>query len=310
MNLPINIFLLLMLLFSSELLLAQSATKNISWYQPHYVPPNEVKLSVIYEGTLNYKNTELKSYSISWQDTIGVKKGFSPQNRPYELKMIVRSADTIVGSYTGLSTQLRSCNFITNAKEVTIHFWLDKNQFYTKKVPRKLDSDSIKAKDKDFIAIEAINALEFSEMFKTRSEYDAIKINLNKTNQNIIDGYDHKTVILELNPNIVWLDYINKRALNPDPMPRMGPTYKNVMALNRYLLNRETGKIKKGKHWLLFNGVRKCCEIDFAIIDPQLEYKDKSGNTFSGKSLVKSKKIDLNSFHYNEFKSIYNCLPY
>ena len=129
-------------------------------------------------------------------------------------------------------------------------------------------------------------------------------------NKSEIDQIKAKIKVIELNPNIVWLDYINKGALNPDPMPRMGPTYKNVMALNRYLLNRETGKIKKGKHWLLFNGVRKCCEIDFAIIDPQLEYKDKSGNTFSGKSLVKSKKIDLNSFHYNEFKSIYNCLPY
>lgn len=299
-----------MLLFPSARTAAQSATKNISWYQPYFVPSNEVKLSIIYEGILNYKNTELKWYSIYWQDTLGVKQGFSPYNRPYELKIIVRSRDAIVGRYTGLSTQMTYCNFITNAKKVTIHFWMDKNQFYTKEISTRQDSDSVNSKDRGLLRIETINASEFGEMFKLRSEYDAIKINLTKTNQNIIDGYDKKVVKLESNPNIVWLDYINKGALNPDPMPRIGPNYKSVMALNRYLLNRETGKIKKGKRWLLLKGVRKCCKIDFAVIDPQLEYKDKYGNKKYGKSLIKSKKIDLKSYHYSEFRSIYNCLPY
>lgn len=312
-------YLKFLLVFSLLLIVkfvnAQSARKNTSWHQPYYVAQNEIRLSLLFEGMVKIQGAELKSYSLSWEDTMGLKQNSPSYNRPYELKLIVRDKDTIVGSYTGLSTQMTQCNFSTNSKDVFVHFWLAKNQFYDKDQGHQADSS---ASEKNIVTptkivsldIISLDKIELLNLFPVWGEYSPIKIDLTKVNRNLIENYDKKKVVLDLNQNIVTLDYMNKGALNPEPMPRIGPRYQNVMALNRYQMDRKTGKIKKGKYWISLKGIRKCCEIDFAIIDPHLLYKDKAGKQYSGASLIKKRRLELSNFHKYEFKSIYKSLPY
>ena len=311
----LKIFLVFSLLLLVEFVNAQSARKNTSWYLPYYVAPNEIRLNIIFEGIIKIQDTELKSYSLSWEDTMGLKQNTPFYNKRYELKVIVRDKDTIVGNYTGLSTPMTHCNFSTNSKDVFVHFWLAKNQFYDRNHRHQADTSANEftispSTNKVSIDIISINKIGLIDIFPVWGEYTPIKIDLTKINRNIIDSYDKKKVVLDLNQNIVALDYMNKGALNPDPMPHMGPNYQKVMALNRYQMDRKTGKIKKGKHWISLKGIRKCCEIDFAIIDPHLLYKDKAGNQFSGESLIRKRKLELSQFHYYEFKSIFESLPY
>jgi hypothetical protein len=119
-----------------------------------------------------------------------------------------------------------------------------------------------------------------------------------------------REVLLEGNSDIVTLDYVNKGALHPDPMPRVGPNYKKILPLERYCLNTETGRIKKGKSWIKSLGVRKCCEIDFRIIDPDLSYTDLARYDRQGRDLIRSKKIELRDFEISEFRILENSFPY
>lgn len=92
----------------------------MAWYQPVDVPSNNISLSVIYDGEVSTLTGQQHSYYLTWEDTIGTKKGYSQQNRPYELHVVVRDRDTIVGRYTGRSYPSTTCYFVTNAKQVEV----------------------------------------------------------------------------------------------------------------------------------------------------------------------------------------------
>ncbi len=306
---------LIRLIFISSLILinqgfTQRAKHNSSWLQPQQVPKNEIKLSIIYEGTIQIQNAEVNSYSISWEDTIGMSQGFQPYNRPNELKVVVRDKDTIVGKYTGSSTQMTHCNFSTNSKDVSIHFWLGKNKFFSVSTYSVQDNSITRIYGDSVNKVSLTPVILNVVMQPKRHEYAELKVDLTNVMDGVVDHYDKRKIVLEPNPNIVLLNYINKGALDPNPMPILGPTYKNSVALNRYLLNRETGKIKKGKNWIRFKGVRKCCDIEFAIIDPHLPYTDNSGKVFLGESLIKQGKLESKNFQFNAFKTPYERLPY
>lgn len=303
------LFLLLQLILFSSF--SQSATRNRSWHYPYRVPAIEIKLSIVYEGSVETEEGTKKSFSISWEDTIGDGQGYPKYNRPLELKLVVRDKKQhIAGKYTGLSTQMTHCYFSTNAKEVSLHFWLDKNAFYVieEQKPRTVVIDSIKN-----ISVTNIGAkfLIMSELFETyHGEYARIKVDLRNVENNIVDGYDMKPTQLVGNPNLVALDYINKGALDPNPMPVWDPGYCQLLFLNRHHIDLKSGKIRTGKHWLRWKGVRKCCEMDFQIIDPHQDYKDLEGNSYSGKALIRKCRLKEEDFDVYQFHYLEDCLPY
>ncbi|MCB0820346.1 MAG: hypothetical protein KDC13_06955, partial [Bacteroidetes bacterium] len=130
-NLRYIIHILVCVCLYSNPLTGQSASKNLSWTQVLWVDPMEIGLSVVYEGEINVDGENISSYSISWNDTLGAAANFPSYNRPYELKAVVRDKDSIVGKYTGLSTQMSHCMILTNSKFVELFFWVDLNIFFS-----------------------------------------------------------------------------------------------------------------------------------------------------------------------------------
>lgn len=279
--------------------------KKESWTQIHWIDTNKIELSLIYEGAIVVEGQEFKSYSLFWNDTIGQSMGYPKSNRPLELKVVVRTKERIVGRYTGLSSLMSHCDFYTNSDWVSVHFWLEQNMFFD--INKYGNDPSIRFKNSYNDYWERINF--------NRKEYKPLRININKINsQNIVDGYDKKEIMLKTNPNLVRLYWINKGALNPDPMPSsvgLATGLRQVIALDRNLLDTETGKIELGKNWLRKRGIANTAEMDFRVIDPHLTYSTKSGTQILGKELIKKKKIDINDFNIGtEFKTIQWSLPY
>lgn len=292
----------------SGIAMSQSQPYNESWTQSLNVKAQQIKLSCTYEGEILTDSGIKKSYTLSWEDTIGLNQ-YPTFNRPYELKVVVRDADTIAGQYTGLSTQFRHCGFVTNDDKVEVFFWMDRNLFYQPPQVETTNKRGQTKADSLEIVITVIKPLILERMDYFRSEYEPIKISLKMDAQNIVDGLNEKEILLVGNPKIVTLNYINKGALNPDPMPRLGPNYRNIMPENRYLLNMNNGKIKKGSAWLFWRGIRYCSHIDFRIVDPHLKYKTRDGGFVSGKELIKLRRVPK-FVDPDSFRTLANSLPY
>ena len=288
---------------------AQSAPARMAWYQPVDVPSNNISLSVIYDGEVSTLTGQQHSYYLTWEDTIGTKKGYSQQNRPYELHVVVRDRDTIVGRYTGRSYPSTTCYFVTNAKQVEVFFWLDINLWY--EPPWTWKGEEHRAQEGPPLTTkEMLQEMSLVEKFWQRQEYAPIHIRMDRSPMNIVDGYDHQQVMLHPNPDIVGLDYINKGAMYPDNMPHYGPMYEQVMSLSRYQLDMATGRIKKGQQWIRWKGIRKCCGMEFRIVDPHLLYTDQNGEQYSGKALIRHRKLDPGLFSTDQFQMLEDCLPY
>ncbi len=296
MKAQLKFCLILFLVFGSKAVYTQG--NENSWIQVHTIDSNKIELSVIYEGTLNINGEMVKSYSLVWDDTLGQSKNYPKYNRPFELNVVIRSQDSIVGKYTGLSSQMTHCTFITNADFVTIYFWLTPNFFFDW---HPYSKDSIIGFRNSYY--DYWNKINFN-----RKEYLPIRINMQKIeSNNIIDGYNKKATLLETNSNIV-------RLYHPDPMPKsnmgLSAGLKQVIALDRYLLNTASGRIKLGKKWIRKYGIAKTSEMDFRVIDPHLIYTTKSGQHISGKKLIRKNKIDTASFESYEFETLQWSLPY
>lgn len=303
-------FLISGCLFSNQLI-GQSASRNLSWTHELFVNPMEISLSVVYEGELNVGGEEVSSYSISWVDTLGVARNFPAYNRPYELKVVARDKDSIVGKYTGLSTQMSHCMILTNSRYVELFFWIDLNMFFSSDRERAVKKPQKSGDNPELYRIALIgDNLNLGSLNHERREFAPIKINLLKQDRNVIDSYENKKIILKGNPEIITLNYVNKGALNPDPMPHFGPLYNGILAHNRYFLNMSNGKIRRGDSWRTWRGIRKCCEIDFRVIDPQLDYKSNSGEWIRGRKLIRRRKIDVNNFSDKAFLPLLYSLPY
>jgi hypothetical protein len=283
---------------------AQSQPYNQSWTKVFAVLEQKIQLTCIFEGVIETESGPQNSYTLSWEDTIGNQK-FEPHNRPYELKVVIRDEKKIVGQYTGLSTQFRHCSIVTNSDEVAVFFWIDRNLFY--QAPQSVSVDNRKSLEGYVImAPRVISILDFNYF---RKEYAPLNIRLKHDAQNVVDGLKQKEILLVGNPNIVTLHYINKGALNPDPMPRLSPSYSNIIPRNRYLLNTKNGEIKKGKNWLFWRGIRYCSHIDFRVVDPQKSYTARDGQTFLGKEIIQKKRLPK-TVDPEIFQSLANSLPY
>ncbi len=271
----------------------------------------KIQLSIIFEGTININDEEVNSYSLVWNDTIGESGNFSKRNRPFELKVVVRSQDTIVGKYTGLSSPMSHCTFLTNADFVTIHFWIGENMFYDWSMGKD-DSSLVENK----IMYNYIGNDYWDKISFNRKEYSPIRISTRSLeSNNILNGYDNRTIILKPNPNIVCLYRINEGALNPNPMPNsnwgLATGLRQVIALDRYLVDTESGRIELGKKWIRKRGIAKTAEMHFRVIDPHLTYITKSGRQVPGKDLIRKKEVDTDSFETDlEFETLQWSLPY
>ncbi len=290
----------LYLIFSVGTFFAQS--KKNSWIQAHLFDANEIQLSIIFEGLIQVNGEMVNAYTLAWKDTIGQAMQYDSYNRPLEMKVVVRTQDSIVGKYTGLSTQMMHCTFLTNEEFVTIHFWLGRNFFY--------DGDH----DSNTVFRNSYTN-NWDKISFNRKEYTPIIVNTSKIDRNnIVDGYDNKVITLQANPNVVRLYVVHKGALHPDPMPNanigLATGLRKVIALDRYLLYPTSGKIYSGKKWLKKYGIARIAEIDIRIIDPHLYYTEKSGKKIPGKVLIRAKKIDFQCFESEEFSTLQWSLPY
>jgi hypothetical protein len=283
-----------------------SFSQRMSWTYPLWAPQQEIKLSIVFEGKISTEKGEINSYSIAWLDTLGTKNGYNNFNKPMELKVVIRDKDTIVGSYTGASLQLNHTYILTNSKKVTVHFWLDHNQFFQRK---QKEPEPFWVNDSTRVT--NIKRIElFSDLiFYQPRMYAPFTVNLSERNQNIIEGFQEKTILLEKNPNYIALNYQNVAPLKY-PMPQRGPTYKGTLVLNQYQINLTTGKIRKGWFWLRFRGIRKCCDIEFGIVDPHIIYENNSGKKYSGRKLIKKRSISPDKFDLYQFQDWQESLPY
>jgi hypothetical protein len=292
------------------ILKGQSAKHAMNWTNVFYVQKIEAELSIVYDGQLMVGGEMKDLYSLSWEDTLGSKGNYEKFNRPYELHVVVRDKDTIVGSYTGLSAQMTHCNFFTNSRKVEVFFFKGINKFYERPKPVQINKESPKDEGLTVVEVLPVNIDDLDFYNSHFAEYEPIKVNLKSRKLNYIDGFEEKKLVLSGNNNIVTLNHVNKGAMYPDEMPRVGPSYCQIMALDRYQINEETGRIRKGKSWIFWKGIRRCCDATFTIVDPHLTYVDEFGKTCTGKQLIRRRKLSKKKFNLFQFDYITGSLPY
>lgn len=305
-----TVFTSIFILAINGIVYGQSAKRNMNWTNVFYVQKIEIELSIVYEGQVLVGDEMKHSYSLSWEDTLGSKSNYEKYNRPYELHVVVRDKDTIASQYTGLSTQMTHCNFFTNSRKVDVFFFKGRNKFYERPKPVQINNES--PKDKGLTVVEVLreNIFDFDLFDAYCAEYEPIKVNLRSRKLNYIDGFEKKKLILSGNSHIVTLNHVNKGAMYPNEMPMIGPTYCQIMALDRYQINEETGRIRKGKSWIFWKGIRRCCDATFTIVDPHLTYVDEFGKTYTGRQLIRKRKLSKKKFNLYQFDYITNSLPY
>lgn len=267
----------------------------------------KLKLTMVYEGRIdNGTGHMLNHYSIAWEDTLGQREGYPPHNRPLELHVTAYDQDSMIGRYTGLSTSFTHCNVLTNAKKIRLHFYPAYNLSYD---PRTSTDEDGQTEAEHGIVLHYHNKISIFQPY--HGEYAPFEINLKHSDRNIIDGYNEKEIILKSNDQLVLLDYVNKHALNPDPLPRYGPSYCKLMALNRWHVDLESGKILKGSQWIIRKGIRKCCALNLAIVHPDRWYNTAEGDQIRGSELIRKRKINIQLFNeLRQFRKLGMEWPY
>lgn len=294
-------------LLLSQTAISQQFERNRSWASPYIIPEMMIKLTVVYEGKIdNGQGQMMNHYSIAWEDTLGKKEGHPLYNRPLELHLSVYDQDSMIGRYTGLSTSFTHCVVLTNSNKIRLHFYPAHNPFYDPTT--KLDKDLQPEKEMQ-IVIKSLYQITILQPYL--GEFAPFEIRLNRSDRNIMDGFDHKEIILKSNEELVLLDYVNKHALDPDPLPHYGPSYCKLMALNRWQVDLESGKILRGSQWIIRKGIRKCCALNLAIIHPDRWYKTAEGDQIKGSELIKRRRLEMQLFNdLKQFRKLGNEWPY
>jgi hypothetical protein len=207
--------------------------------------------------------------------------------------VVVRSGDTLIGRYTGRSTQQTQCKFLTNSQSVKVYFYLGKNEFYTTPHPTVSDTTS---------GLYEISSLRPNSQDAYYREFAPINVGLYVNAQRYITGFQDRQIQLQSNARIVGLFNHKQGSKSGEPC--------KIIALNRYFVNLGNGIIKNGYSWIKELGIEKCCESDLRIVDPWVVYTSVNSIKTSGTEFIKQKKIALNNYNPQQFLPIETALPY
>jgi hypothetical protein len=233
--------------------------------------PMEIFINIIPE------DQEKNLYVIEWIDTIGQAEGYPKYNRPFELHCYIRDAKGEQGQYTGLSTQMTHCGFQSAEEEIEIYFMRRINPFFRE------DPDS------------ALSGFGMGHPgWCDQSEFQPIVLPLKRT--------DRLRVILKNDPRIITLNYRSRHALNPDPMPHLGPDcgYTMVLAKHRYYYSRKYQKIRKGSQWVNRKGIEHTIDAGLVLIDPVARYRDRKQQSYTGWDLIRNPKLLEHQINFKE----------
>ncbi len=244
------------------------------WTIPAFVETMEIELEVICE------DREKNFFVITWKDTLGASKGFNVINRPLELHCTVRNDTGVLDYYRGLSTSRNFLSIVSSDSTVKLYFAPGISMFSPE---------------------DRSGVLSFDQL-TLHAEYMPIEVSLNQKGK--------QKILLEYNPDIVVLAWEESSAPRPDPVLQLGNKFRKHIALKRYYLNTEDGKIKTGKKYLKKFGSMKMASTDLRIVDPQKVYRHKTEGSVQGAQLIKQSKLELEQFNLGDFQPFEDSLPY
>ncbi len=244
------------------------------WTVPAFLETMEIELEVICE------DIEKNLFVISWKDTLGQSQGLNVIDRPMELHCTVRSDTALIAYYRGMSTSRSFIGFIAADSIVRLHFAPRPSLFRSKDI------------------IQPFKNLKGIQ----HGEYKAIEVSLHQKGK--------QKILLEYDPNIMLMAWENPGALQVDPMQLSGPKFRKHMALDRYYLNIEDGKIKSGKKFLTKLGPKLMSINDLRIVDPHYSYQRKGLPSIKGQEFIKASKVDLELIDLKEFYPFEDAFPY
>lgn len=286
-------FLFVLLLVSFSVNVSFSQIPSFKQGRAVLIPfqQNELAIEVELEKKSAFENT----YALSWNcPLINSQRG---KYKDKELHLFVRSKEELLAFYSGDTLRRKTLEFETQGKEVFLFFQMrDKIRYFPKQ----------KRVVKDGLAMEVIQPQLMISLLSNcdESEFKKVKLSLEKEGA--------FPFLLQNNEAIVFMFYINKNAMIPNEMPKMGCQYDRTLCLTRFYLNADTGRILKGQQWLNRKGIRRLCEARIPLypIDPQQIIKDDNGNIFLAKALIKKRKIDLSKYTKGQLYGLSSYYPY
>jgi hypothetical protein len=267
-----SLFVSLLVFFTSSLL-----AQDFEIIDSFDLPPLEIRC------TITSENSDKNLYEISWKsnyiDSIAASKGELPY---MELHCFVYDSKGLVGYYKGLSTPLRHCSFTTRDTLVKAFFRLRRMKF--------------NPNDSSNFVISTLYNHSLTSTPHRGHEYESVLLSTNSTS--------NKKITLTNDENTVLIKYGDHPRLDGIGYPTIiGFAVGIVISLDRFYLNRKTGRIRTGKSWIDKKGIKKMV-IDhnqYLLVYPFKKYIDKEQHEFLGYELIEQGKIKLKEFRIKDF---------
>lgn len=283
MRLVFRIGLLSVLIVHSTSLLAQYSypRTGVTTIQPFLQLDMEVELS------LTLENAATRTYALSWEVLESSLRKLGSQE---ELHCFVRDNSGLIGYYQGMSSPMTFCYFQTTENTVDIFFCVRPKQFLNSSSPDRPD-------------IVQIQRLAHIGFHCDKSEYYPITIKLNRNHTSAVS--------LKNNTRILQLSHRNEQAMYPDEMPHLGCFYDMCLCLDRYYINRQTGRILPGRRWMARKSVRQLIQrTSLEMIDIDAVYRFNDGVEMTGAEVIKKRKANMLYFSMLEPSQTRGIAPY
>ena len=240
--------------------------------------------------TLTLENASAQTYSLSWEVLDTSSRQLGPNE---ELHCFVRDQSGLIGVYQGLSTPMTHCDFQSEEKRITVFFKVRDKQF-PNSAPSSTDTSHMT------VVVQRIDIMRFQ---CDQSEYEAFKLNL---------GQNYSSMVtLKNNERILYLSHRNANAMFPNEMPQLGCFYNLTLCLDRYYINRTTGRILPGRRWMARKSVKRLIHNSrLELINPEATYRFKDGIELTGHELIKKRRASTLYFALLENSSTRGIAPY
>jgi hypothetical protein len=247
----------------------------------------EIECSIIAE------DVALDYYEISWSvpliDSIAKSNNELPN---MELHCFVYDSSGLIGYYKGLSTPMQHCSFQTNDSLVEVFFrW--------RRMPYSYYSE-----DSTEIRISRLNVNPFNKTPHRGYEFESVHLPVNSTiNRKLTLVNDTNTVLIS------GRNDTDGRIGNYDAygMPILGDVFNFycIISLDKYYLNRKTGRIATGQKWLDRKGPKRISQNadHFLLVSPSVKYLDDDNNQYLGSVLIDKGRVKLKRFNVEDFIS-------
>ena len=252
------------------------------------VPSLEIECSIICE------DVELDYYDISWRvpiiDSIAKSNNELPNS---ELHCFVYDSSKLIGYYKGLSAPMQYCSFQTKDSIVEVFFrWVRMPYSYYYQ-----DSTEI-----------VISRLEFNSLNKASHrgyEFESVCLPIHSTNNRKL------TLMNDTNTVLISGNFHSDRGISrfdPYGMPISEPISFHpycIISLDRYYLNKKTGRIATGQKWIDRKGSKRISRNadQFLLVSPSIKYVDVDNHLYLGSELINKGSVKLREFNIEDFIS-------